>query len=62
MVVYLLEDHELPLITVNAMLGTGSWLDPADKVGLAAHDRRRHANRRFGSACPRSRSMRNSNT
>ncbi len=36
LVVYLLEDHELPLITVNAMLKTGSWLDPADKVGLAA--------------------------
>jgi predicted Zn-dependent peptidase len=35
MVVYLLEDHELPLITVNAMLRTGNWLDPADKVGLA---------------------------
>ncbi len=35
MVVYLLEDHELPLVTVNAMLKTGSWLDPADKVGLA---------------------------
>ena len=35
MVVYLLEDHELPLITVNATLRTGSWLDPADKVGLA---------------------------
>ncbi len=36
MVVYLLEDHELPLITVNAMIRTGTWLDPADKVGLAA--------------------------
>jgi predicted Zn-dependent peptidase len=35
MVVYLLEDHELPLVTVNAMLRTGNWLDPADKVGLA---------------------------
>ena len=36
LVVYLLEDHELPLITVGALLRTGSWLDPADKVGLAA--------------------------
>jgi zinc protease len=36
MVVYLLEDHELPLITLNAMIRTGTWLDPADKVGLAA--------------------------
>lgn len=35
MVVYLLEDHELPLVTINATLRTGSWLDPADKVGLA---------------------------
>jgi predicted Zn-dependent peptidase len=36
MVVYLLEDHELPLITLNAMIRTGTWLDPEDKVGLAA--------------------------
>ncbi len=35
MVVYLLEDHELPLVTVSAMLRTGTWLDPSDKVGLA---------------------------
>lgn len=35
MVVYLLEDHELPLITINAVMKTGSWLDPADKVGVA---------------------------
>ena len=35
MVVYLLEDHELPLVTINATLKTGSWLDPAGKVGLA---------------------------
>ncbi len=36
MVVYLLEDHELPLITMTATMKTGAWLDPADKVGLAA--------------------------
>jgi zinc protease len=36
MVVYLLEDHELPLISVSATLRTGGWLDPTDKVGLAA--------------------------
>lgn len=36
MVVYLLEDHELPLITMTATMRTGSWLDPVDKVGLAA--------------------------
>ncbi|MBD0315852.1 MAG: insulinase family protein [Nitrospiraceae bacterium] len=36
MVVYLLEDHELPLVAVTASIRTGGWLDPADKVGLAA--------------------------
>jgi len=36
MVVYLLEDHELPLVTVTATMKTGAWLDPPDKVGLAA--------------------------
>ncbi|SLM47074.1 putative Peptidase M16 [Nitrospira japonica] len=36
MVVYLLEDHELPLITLSATLRTGAWLDPGEKVGLAA--------------------------
>ena len=36
MVAYLLEDHELPLITVTVSMRTGSWLDPADKIGLAA--------------------------
>ena len=35
MVVYLLEDHELPLITVTATMTTGAWLDPTDKIGLA---------------------------
>jgi len=36
MVVYLLEDHELPLVTVTAIMRTGGWLDPVDKIGLAA--------------------------
>ena len=36
MVVYLLEDHELPLITLNTMIRSGTWLDPDDKIGLAA--------------------------
>ena len=36
MVVYLLEDHELPLISMTATIRTGSWLDPADKIGLAS--------------------------
>src|SRR5574337_900540 len=35
MVLYLLEDHELPLVTITATMRTGSWLDPTDKVGLA---------------------------
>ena len=35
MIVYLLEDHELPLVSVSATVRTGAWLDPADKVGLA---------------------------
>ena len=35
LVVFLLEDHELPLVTVSAMMRTGSWLDPAEKTGLA---------------------------
>lgn len=36
MVLYLLEDHELPLVTITATMRTGSWLDPSDKIGLAA--------------------------
>jgi predicted Zn-dependent peptidase len=36
MIVYLLEDHELPLVTMTATVRTGGWLDPPDKVGLAA--------------------------
>ena len=36
MVIYLLEDHELPLITIGVLMRTGGWLDPPDKVGLAA--------------------------
>ena len=35
MVLYLLEDHELPLVTITATMRTGSWLDPTDKIGLA---------------------------
>ncbi len=36
MVVYLLEDHELPLVSMTATMRTGSWLDPTDKIGLAS--------------------------
>ena len=35
MVVYLLEDHELPLVTITATIRTGAWLDPSAKIGLA---------------------------
>ncbi|MEM7585560.1 MAG: pitrilysin family protein [Acidobacteriota bacterium] len=35
MVVIMLEDHELPLIDVQALIATGSQWEPADKVGLA---------------------------
>lgn len=36
MVVYLLEDHELPLVTMASIFRTGAWLDPEDRVGLAS--------------------------
>ncbi|ALF53291.1 peptidase M16 [Nostoc piscinale CENA21] len=35
MVVYLVEDHELPLVSGSALVRTGSRWEPADKVGLA---------------------------
>jgi len=35
MVVYLLEDHELPLVSLSALMRTGGWLEPADRVGVA---------------------------
>jgi zinc protease len=33
--VYLLEDHELPLVSGTAVVRTGNLFDPPDKVGLA---------------------------
>jgi zinc protease len=36
MIVYLLQDHELPIVSLTAYLNAGSIYDPADKVGLAA--------------------------
>ncbi len=36
MVVYLMEDHELPLVGGTALIRTGDRLEPADKVGLAS--------------------------
>ena len=35
MVVLLLEDHELPIVSVSAKIRTGSRLEPEDKIGLA---------------------------
>jgi zinc protease len=32
---YLREDHELPLVEITAMAGSGAIADPADKTGLA---------------------------
>ena len=35
LIVYLLEDHELPIIDISVRIRTGSLYEPADKVGLA---------------------------
>jgi predicted Zn-dependent peptidase len=35
MIVYLLEDHELPIIDIAVQIRTGAIYEPADKVGLA---------------------------
>lgn len=35
MILYLLEDHELPLITVDVVVKTGSIYEPEEKIGLA---------------------------
>ena len=35
MKVFLLEDHELPIVNGTALVRTGNLFDPADKVGLA---------------------------
>lgn len=36
MVVLLMEDHELPLVSVTALIRTGSRLEPRNKTGLAS--------------------------
>ena len=36
MIVYLLQDHELPIVNLTAYLNAGSIYDPPGKVGLAA--------------------------
>jgi predicted Zn-dependent peptidase len=35
-VVYAVEDHDLPLVNIQTLVRTGSYLDPAGKEGLAA--------------------------
>ncbi|WP_024545955.1 pitrilysin family protein [Picosynechococcus sp. NKBG15041c] len=35
MVIYLMEDHRLPLVSGSAIMRTGSRLEPAEQVGLA---------------------------
>ncbi len=34
-VLYILEDHELPLVNINALIKTGTMYDPEDKEGVA---------------------------
>ena len=36
MKLFLLEDHELPLISISARIRTGSVYEPSDKIGLAS--------------------------
>ena len=36
MIVYLLQDHELPIVNLTAYVNAGSIYEPSDKVGLAA--------------------------
>ena len=36
MTLYLIEDHELPLFSINGLIKTGDIYDPADKVGLSS--------------------------
>lgn len=36
MVLFLLEDHDLPIVNMEARIGVGSFNEPEDKVGLAS--------------------------
>ncbi len=36
MILYLLEDHELPIVNISATVQTGSLYEPEDKIGLAS--------------------------
>ena len=35
-VVFVVEDHELPLVSLSLTIRTGNYLDPPDKIGLAS--------------------------
>ena len=35
-VTFVVEDHELPLVSISLTIRTGSYLDPPDKIGLAS--------------------------
>ena len=35
-VVFVVEDHELPLVSLSVTVRTGTYLDPPDKIGLAS--------------------------
>jgi predicted Zn-dependent peptidase len=35
-VVFVVEDHELPLVSISLSVRTGTYLDPPDKIGLAS--------------------------
>ena len=45
MIVYLLEDHELPIIDISLRVRTGSIYEPADKSRFGRHHRDSHADR-----------------
>ncbi len=36
MIIYLLEDHELPIVDISVQIRTGAIYEPEDKIGLAA--------------------------
>ena len=36
MILFLIEDHELPLVEASMLIGVGSIYEPADKIGLAS--------------------------
>ncbi|HJN46029.1 MAG: peptidase M16 [Acidobacteria bacterium] len=35
-VTFVVEDHELPLVSISLLIRTGAYLDPPDKIGLAS--------------------------